>query len=53
MHWEHDHTFDQDQMRAGERRTLNVVTISSVMMVLEIGAGLAFGSMAMPHALMR
>lgn len=32
MHWEHDHAFDQDQMRAGERRTLIMVTISSVMM---------------------
>lgn len=46
-HWEHDHTFGQDRPRAGERRTLLVAAITVVTMVVEIAAGVAFGSMAL------
>ena len=45
--WQHDHVFDQDQKRAGERRTLLVVAMTAVMMVVEIAAGLIYGSMAL------
>lgn len=45
--WSHDHVFDQDQQRAGERRTLLIVVITAVMMVVEIAAGLIYGSMAL------
>ena len=39
--------FRQDQQRAGERRTLLVVALTAVMMVVEIAAGLIYGSMAL------
>jgi len=45
--WQHDHVFEQDKKRAGEKRTLVVVAMTAVMMVVEIAAGLAFGSMAL------
>jgi cation diffusion facilitator family transporter len=45
--WQHDHVFGQDRKRAGERRTLLVVLVTAVMMVVEIAAGLIFGSMAL------
>lgn len=45
--WQHDHVFDQDKQRAGERRTLWVVLLTAVMMVVEIVAGAAYGSMAL------
>jgi cation diffusion facilitator family transporter len=45
--WRHDHVFGQDQAKAGERRTLLVVLITAGAMVVEIAAGLAFGSMAL------
>jgi cation diffusion facilitator family transporter len=45
--WQHDHSFGQDRVRAGERRTLLVVVITAITMVVEIVAGLAFGSMAL------
>lgn len=45
--WEHDHTFGQDKVRPGERRTLWVIFITAMMMVVEITAGLAYGSMAL------
>ncbi|MDZ4728546.1 MAG: CDF family Co(II)/Ni(II) efflux transporter DmeF [Xanthomonadales bacterium] len=45
--WQHDHIFGQDQVRAGEKRTLIVVMITAVMMVVEIAAGLIYGSMAL------
>jgi len=43
----HDHSFGQDRLRAGERRTLLVIAITAVMMVVEIAAGLHYGSMAL------
>jgi len=45
--WSHNHVFDQDQQRAGERRTLLIVVITAIMMVVEIAAGLIYGSMAL------
>ncbi len=45
--FEHDHAFGQDQKRPGEFRTIVVIVITALMMVVEIAAGLAFGSMAL------
>lgn len=45
--WQHDHVFDQDKRRSGETRTLMVVGLTLVMMVWEITAGIAYGSMAL------
>jgi len=45
--WEHDHGFGQDLPRKGESRTRVVIGLTAVMMVGEIVAGLAFGSMAL------
>src|SRR5512134_880226 len=46
-HWQHDHSFGQDRRRAGERKTLLVIGITATMMVVEIVAGVLFGSMAL------
>lgn len=45
--WTHDHVFDQDKARPGERRTLIIVVVTAVFMVVEIVAGLYYGSMAL------
>ena len=45
--WQHDHVFGQDRTLPGEKRTLLIVIVTAVMMVVEISAGLAFGSMAL------
>lgn len=45
--WQHSHVFGQDQRRAGEMRTLFVVGLTATMMVIEIVAGLLYGSMAL------
>jgi cation diffusion facilitator family transporter len=45
--WQHTHIFGQDRIRSGERRTLIVIIITALMMVAEIVAGLAYGSMAL------
>ena len=45
--WTHEHVFDQDQQRAGEKRTLLIVVLTAVMMVVEISTGLISGSMAL------
>ena len=45
--WQHEHVFGQDRVRTGERRTLLVALLTAAMMVVEIAAGLAFGSMAL------
>jgi cation diffusion facilitator family transporter len=44
---EHEHTFGQQKQRPGERRTLIVVALTVVTMVVEVSAGLLFGSMAL------
>lgn len=45
--WTHDHVFDQDQQKAGEKRTLLIVILTAAMMVVEIATGLMYGSMAL------
>ena len=44
---QHDHSFGQDKKRSGETRTVIVILLTASMMVIEIVAGLAFGSMAL------
>ena len=48
-HWaaHRDHIFDHDKANANETRTLVVVVITAVTMVVEIAAGLLYGSMAL------
>lgn len=43
----HEHVFGQDRPRPGERRTRIVIGLTAVTMVVEIAAGLRFGSMAL------
>jgi len=45
--WQHEHIFGQDQKQAGERKTFTVVIMTVSMMVVEIVAGIVFGSMAL------
>lgn len=45
--WAHDHAFGQDRQRPGEGATRLVIVLTAVTMVVEIVAGLAFGSMAL------
>jgi cation diffusion facilitator family transporter len=45
--YQHSHAFGQDQVRAGERRTMIVIAITAVTMLVEITAGILFGSMAL------
>lgn len=44
---QHDHSFGMERRRPAERRTLLVVCLTVVTMVVEIAAGIAFGSMAL------
>jgi cation diffusion facilitator family transporter len=44
--WQHKHRFDLENDH-GERSTYRVIALTLVMMAVEIGAGLAFGSMAL------
>lgn len=43
----HEHHFNQAEPRAGEARTRIVVFLTAVTMVVEIAAGIAYGSMAL------
>lgn len=45
--WQHSHVFDQETKRPGESRTIIVIAITAVMMVIEIAAGIVYGSMAL------
>jgi cation diffusion facilitator family transporter len=45
--WEHSHTFGQELKRPREVRTLIVIGIAGVMMMVEIFAGVLYGSMAL------
>ena len=45
--WQCDRVFGQDQVKPGERRTLLVLMITAITMVVEVTAGLWFGSMAL------
>ncbi len=46
-HWKHSHSFGTEVQTSGERRTRWVIALTLVMMVIEISAGMAFGSMAL------
>lgn len=45
--WRHSHSFGQDLKRPGEAKTMIVIAITGAMMVVEIVAGMLFGSMAL------
>jgi Co/Zn/Cd efflux system component len=45
--WQHQHVFAQDRRQAGELRTRLVLGITLVTMVVEIAAGIRFGSVAL------
>ena len=45
--WRHSHAFGQHLKRPGESRTLIVIAITGAMMVVEIVAGMVYGSMAL------
>lgn len=45
--WQHDHVFGHDQKLTGERKTVIVTILTSLMMAVEIVAGILFGSMAL------
>jgi cation diffusion facilitator family transporter len=45
--WKHSHSFGQEARQAGESRTLIVIALTATMMIVEIVAGIAFGSMAL------
>jgi len=45
--WQHAHSFGQEQKRLGEQRTVVVVAMTATMMLVEIAAGIVFGSMAL------
>lgn len=45
--WQHKHAFGTSAPAQGERRTRWVVAITLAMMIVEIAAGMAFGSMAL------
>jgi cation diffusion facilitator family transporter len=45
--WRHEHSFGQDRRRPGESRTQLVIAITATMMIVEIAAGVLFGSMAL------
>ena len=45
--WQCDRVFGQDQVKPGERRTLLVLIITFITMVVEVAAGVWFGSMAL------
>ena len=43
----HSHSFGQEKKRPGEIRTLIVIAITALMMIIEIVAGIVYGSMAL------
>jgi cation diffusion facilitator family transporter len=45
--WRHSHAFGQDVKRPGESKTLIVIAITAAMMIVEVTAGLVYGSMAL------
>jgi cation diffusion facilitator family transporter len=45
--WQHRHSFGTHERTRAERRTWWVVALTLTMMTLEVGAGIAFGSMAL------
>lgn len=45
--WKHNHVFDQNRIREGERKTLLVIGLTITMMLIEVISGMIFGSMAL------
>jgi len=45
--WLHEHSFGQGEVKPGEARTRVVIVITALTMIVEVAAGLAFGSMAL------
>ena len=45
--WLRDHTFGHEKAKPEERRILSVIAVTGVTMVIEVVAGLAYGSMAL------
>ncbi len=45
--WQHGHSFGQEKKRPGEIRTIIVIAITGMMMIVEVSAGIVFGSMAL------
>ena len=45
--WLHEHSFGQGEVKPGEGRTRIVIVITALTMIVEVAAGLAFGSMAL------
>lgn len=45
--WQHEHVFGQDRKTVGEHRTQIVIVLTGITMLVEISAGLIFGSMAL------
>lgn len=45
--WQHAHTFGQEKQKKAEKSTLIVIGITALTMVVEIVAGIIFGSMAL------
>jgi len=45
--WGHSHSFGQEQVKEAEKYTLIVICITALTMILEITAGIIFGSMAL------
>lgn len=45
--WQHAHTFGQEKPKKAEKSTLIVIGITALTMVVEIVAGIVFGSMAL------
>jgi cation diffusion facilitator family transporter len=43
----HDHAFGQDRRKAGETKTMWVIALTATMMVVEVAAGIIYGSMAL------
>ncbi len=47
QHQPHSHAFGQDAVKPGERKTLWVIVLTAITMVVEIVAGIVYGSMAL------
>ena len=45
--WRHAHDFGQGRKRSGESRTIAVIILTALTMVIEVAAGLLFGSLAL------
>jgi cation diffusion facilitator family transporter len=45
--WQHSHSFGQEHVKEAEKYTIIVICITALTMILEITAGILFGSMAL------